>query len=147
MSELSPDDYPPTRDEVINSLMLTGECFTEDFTRLKSHLDRIAPVRAQFTVTDPPPGYAPDEVREQWVGITLPIRGFFNPREGVGVLAREALELLRDKSPLAYDWWQNHYAEEAQERIPNADPENFPAFLANISHLIFDYRCGQYELV
>lgn len=140
----SRDVDPPERDDIVRGLLITGDAFTTDFIRLKSHLDRIAPVRAFFDITSTPRGFAPEDIRQQWVGVTLPMRGYFDPRDGgVCILAREALELLKAKSPAAHRWWQQHYAEEAHTKVPNVDPEGFPEFLANISYLVFDLDCGK----
>lgn len=136
----------PTPDAIVQALLLTGDALTADWPRLQSHLDSIAPSRAIFHITSIPPGFAPEEVRQQWVGVALPIRGVFDPHEGVVVLAREALEFLKEKSPEAHVWWQQYYADQAQAKIPNVDAEGFPEFLANVSNLIFNTQCGIFSM-
>ena len=127
--------------EIIQGLLDTGEAFTPDFEVLKAHLDRIAPVRTWFKVLSTPPGFAPSEVRQEWVGLTLPIRG---PRdEGIAVIAREALEKLRHKRPGAHAWWVKYYVRESARRTPEVDSQDFPEFYANITQIIFADACGE----
>ena len=141
------DEGPPTKEEIIIGLVRTGDLLTEDFGRLRSHLDRIAPVRATCAIVETPPGFAPEEIREQWVGVTLPIRSYFDPHEGIAVLAREAMEILGETSPVAHAWWRGYYSDRAAEEMPNVSSEGFPEFLANTRYLIFDfYSGGDYRL-
>ncbi|MGZ6004706.1 MAG: hypothetical protein ACXWLH_00995 [Candidatus Saccharimonadales bacterium] len=133
---------PPTTAEIVQQLMRTGDCLTPDWSKLKDHLDKIAPVRGSFEITDIPNGHAPEEIRRQWIGVTLPIRGFYEPQEGVAVLAREALEILKANKPEAHEWWQKHYTQEASLDLPNVNPEELPKYVANIGFLTFDAACG-----
>ncbi len=68
-----------------------------------------------------PPGQAPEWVREEWIGVEIPIpkqpsRGIQmgvrgGKAENAGghqVDTREAMEALRKKSPEAADWWEQN---------------------------------------
>jgi hypothetical protein len=137
------DVFPPEFHEIITQLRLTNDAYTPDFDVLKNRLDSIAPVRGIFNITSTPPGFAPEEIREQWVGIALPIRGYINPREGVSVIAREAMELLKDKSPGAYQWWQKYIDDATSTRMgPRFAAMDFARNMVNVTTLIFDKRCG-----
>jgi hypothetical protein len=136
------DSYsPPSPDDISRLLQLSGDWLTPDFDRLRARLDDIAPARWQFAITSTPPGFAPEEIRKEWVGVTLPVRGQQEP--GVSVLGREAIELLKEKSPQGYKWWRNYYIDEARTQYPKIDPEGFPEYLANASWLVFDESCGE----
>lgn len=67
-----------------------------------------------------PPGNAPLEVREQWIGLELPVvppheggvqMGVFGgDSQNIGgweVRTKAAIDLLEIKSPAAADWWRN----------------------------------------
>jgi hypothetical protein len=139
---LKPKDLAhPSGSEIIQELLVTGDAFTSDFDILKAHLDRIAPVRVWFKVLSLPPGPAPDEIRQEWVGLTLPIRGPRN--EGIAIITREALEKLRHKSPKAHDWWEKYYAQESATRAPGVDSKDFPEFHANITYIVLADACGE----
>lgn len=75
----------------------------------------------QFKVLQIPEGEAPLAVREQWVGLTLPVVEVLGPRTGYGVLTgneatmenavavglRDGVQALRDADKQeAADWWQ-----------------------------------------
>jgi len=76
---------------------------------------------AKVRIISAPPGEAPKEVREVWIGLELPILGegpvemphyrgvvTGDPVEGYSayhVMAMEAFKLLRQKSEEAYHWW------------------------------------------
>ncbi|MFV8781137.1 hypothetical protein ACNKU7_01830 [Microbulbifer sp. SA54] len=80
-------------------------------------------------ITSTPSGFAPDWVREQWIGMKLPLTaGALNgdleideipPEVDASsgksihynspiVLALDAFELLKEKSPEAWEWWHNN---------------------------------------
>ena len=139
---LGPKDIDhPSGLEIIQGLLVTGDAFTPDFDILKAHLDRIAPVRRWFKVLSTPPGPEPSEIRQEWVGLTLPIRG--PKEEGIAVIAREALEKIRHKSTKAHEWWVNYYVQESAAGASGVDPQGFPEFRANITHLKFADACGE----
>ena len=55
-----------------------------------ANIERIyGPIRANFSITQTPQSAAPEYVREQWVGITLPVR-----EKNLGELATRYLDLL-----------------------------------------------------
>jgi hypothetical protein len=76
----------------------------------------------QIKIIAVPPGQAPLEVRQQWVGITLPVAenlpsktfemGVFGgkPENSEGYLVETMLAFreLKKKSPEAADWWSSH---------------------------------------
>jgi hypothetical protein len=95
-----------------------------------------------------PPGEAPIHIREQWLGLKLPLapgrpevyeaRGASittgkelpEPHIGYLVLAAEAVGILEKKSPDAAKWWR----------------QNIPELLRNGRRLIFDeYACELIE--
>lgn len=71
-----------------------------------------------------PAGRAPKEIRQCWVGLTLPVRGFAEPghqvyeiithqpitREkwNVAVSQVEAIKILSKRYPEAAQWWRNN---------------------------------------
>jgi hypothetical protein len=128
-------------------LIESGYSLTRDFRAYKACLDQIAPVRSIFTITRTPPGFAPEPIRRQWVGVALPMRGYFEPADGVCVMGREAIELLKQKSPDAHAWWQDFYEQLARDHRSVIEIENFPEFMANINFLTFDIDCGDFKLV
>ena len=74
-----------------------------------------------------PPGEAPAQIREQWVGLVLPLSPFHLSEcqvQGFGVLSgdeetmmgyvieiEDAIAPLARKSPTAAAWWRNHVPE------------------------------------
>ena|SRR5579862_3402272 len=78
----------------------------------------------RIRIIDVPPGQAPEWVRQQWVGLELPVaeeprddqeytqlgaRGG-NPENigGYRIKADIAFDALRQRSPLAVTWWEAH---------------------------------------
>ena len=146
MSEFPSCNAGPSPSQLIEDLMHNAEFFTSDYDRYKYWLDHIAPVRGTFTIQRTPPGFAPERVRQQWEGVVLPMRCRLDIDDGVDILAREALEALKEKSQLAYAWWQKYYENMAILKIPKIDPEGFPEFLSNIDFLTFNPNCGDIEI-
>lgn len=127
------------------ALMVSGEMFTDNIQRYKGILDTTLPVLNGFTVETTPPGFPPEEIRQEWVGLTLPVRFTIDIEQvpEVPVIAVEALhELERAGRHVARDWWREYYAQEARRRVPNIDDEGHADFLANVSLLVFDPSCG-----
>jgi hypothetical protein len=73
-----------------------------------------------FTITSVPSGDAPEWVREEWLGLTLPYEEMHlcegdpasraritNPSRGYGILEEIALKFLEKKSPQAAQWWRD----------------------------------------
>lgn len=127
------------------ALVLSGDMFTDQYQRYVSVLDSSVPVLSRFSVESTPPGFPPEEIREDWVGLTLPVRFTVDIEQvpEVPIIAAEALHALEgaDKK-VARDWWRQYYAEEAEKRMPNVDSEGHSDFLANVSLLVFDPSCG-----
>jgi hypothetical protein len=140
------DIASPTRSEIRKQLVESGYSLVSDFRSYKAALDLIAPTRGIFTITRMPPGFAPEDIRRQWVGVALPMRGYFEPSEGVTVMGREAIELLRHKSPDAHAWWQDYYEQLAKDNSL-IEMDDLPEFLANVNFLVFDINCGDFKLV
>jgi len=59
-----------------------------------------------------PIGYAPEEIRDKWVGVILPLEEeYFKPQKIAGISvyqvdALEAVEILKHRSPEAAKWWR-----------------------------------------
>jgi len=86
----------------------------------------VAFPKAQIRIIGVPPGEAPLEIREQWIGLILPLadgqpcawetKGFgvltgtINPEQTIGfaVYPHEAMAALREKSPEAAAWWKTN---------------------------------------
>lgn len=128
-----------------SALMVSGEMFTADYHRYSAVLDTSVPTLGQFSIESTPPGFPPEEIREDWVGLTLPVRFAVNLEllPEVPIVAAEALHVLEGAGKtIARDWWRQYYAQEAKKRMPNVDGEGCPDFLANVSLLVFDPSCG-----
>lgn len=127
------------------ALMVSGDMFTDQFDRYRSILDASVPVLGQFSIESTPPGFPPEEVRQDWVGLSLPVRFTVDIEQlpEVPIVAAEALHVLEGAGKgIARDWWRQYYAQEAKKRMPNVDDEGYPDFLANVSLLVFDPSCG-----
>ncbi|MFA6473778.1 MAG: hypothetical protein WCV85_02800 [Patescibacteria group bacterium] len=75
----------------------------------------------KILIVTPPPGEAPDWVREAWVGLELPFE-YASPggyvggvltgkrvnRSGFQVNTKEALNILRQSNQKACAWWENN---------------------------------------
>src|SRR5580658_7219033 len=112
----------------------------------------------QIKIIDIPPGEAPEEVRQAWVGLVLPVafsrrrrfkstgvvsgptsrigsflairRGDFKRENGYAVAGRKAIEILSQHSPEAAEWWREHA----------------PRFLARGRYLVFaDEVCEVFD--
>lgn len=161
----------PESDDVNDALL---KCYrynpySEDFNEFKHCLDTVAPVQLHFIpTTTPDVGVAPEHIREQWVGLRLPVRSKHyweeDGEEGFVVRAREALEVLKRDRPEAYEWWQNYYirtrAEENAQRKAQYEEEHgrpwevynavdpipanpdFPEYIANLDEFGFFPRWG-----
>lgn len=74
----------------------------------------------RIRIVDIPPGQAPEWVRKEWIGLELPaakprslfqIGVKFGPPSNLGgyqVDAKTAIDVLREKSPKAAEWWDGH---------------------------------------
>ncbi|MCA9334110.1 hypothetical protein KC963_03605 [Candidatus Saccharibacteria bacterium] len=127
------------------ALMVSGDMFTDQFDRYRSILDVSVPVLGQFSIESTPPGFPPEEVRQDWVGLSLPVRFTVDIEQlpEVPIVAAEALHVLEGAGKgIARDWWRQYYAQEAKKRMPNVDDEGYPDLLANVSLLVFDPSCG-----
>ncbi len=142
------DMYVPTTSRILAELNNSGESLTGNYGRLIVILDRIAPVIGTYTIVRTPKGNAPEAIREHWIGVSLPVRAFFESNKGIPVLAREAIELVSYKSPTAYEWWKAYYRKKAQiNRQYVQAAAGFPEFMANISYMYFDSVCGVPALI
>ncbi len=79
----------------------------------------------KFKIISTPRGQAPEEIRKEWVGITLPLKEFCQggshernfvlkrqqERSFVTVPVKKALEELEKKSPLAAQWFYSNLPE------------------------------------
>ncbi|MFO0781816.1 MAG: hypothetical protein U0524_02895 [Candidatus Saccharimonadales bacterium] len=142
-----------------------------DPKRLSAFLDAHYPVFAQFVVEEVPSGHAPEEVRQDWVGLSLPVRAQTRQNDGVPVLAFEAVDKLeRAGRQNSATWWRRDYIvdlpprfnqlpgvlssqEEAErdsflEKFPEIDFEllktrDVSYWPMNVHPLIFDEDCGR----
>jgi len=84
-------------------------------------LDRKSTRKGSFMgsirITSTPPGIAPEWVREQWVGVEIPLPkhdedgiqvGVPDNLFGYQVETKVAIEALRKKSPEAVEWWEEN---------------------------------------
>ena len=128
---------------IVRELEKTGDLLTPDFKNYQDHIDRIAPVRSILIITKAPDGFPPEWVRESWKGIFLPVRTDIT-RDGVEIVAREAIEALANTRPEAYEWWQNYWAQEG-EKMSMEPPSLFGEFKewsSNLQSLTFPIECG-----
>lgn len=157
--------------EKVNDDLLRGgryNLYSGDFAEFTHSLDEVAPVQLYFVPTvTPDVGVAPDNIRDQWVGLRLPVRCKAyheeDDEEGFVVRAREALEILRAERPEAYEWWQAYYIKQRaeadeKERAQHEErygrdhdfyhsdfaPKNpdFPEYFVNMDWFIFYPRWG-----
>lgn len=98
----------------------------------------VAYAQAKISIIGVPPGEAPLEIREQWVGLILPLAGGMpwawevqtagvltgtaDEEETIGyaVDTHEAMVVLAERSQEAVDWWRSntpHLFEEGQALI------------------------------
>lgn len=127
------------------ALRVSGEMFTDDFEHYRAILDTSVPVLGQFSIDSTPPGFPPEEIREDWVGLSLPVRFTVDIEQipEIPIMAAEALHALEAEGrTVACDWWRQYYVDEARKRMPNVDDQGHKDFLANISLLVFDSSCG-----
>ncbi len=70
-------------------------------------LDEVKPIVARFTIKSVPAGPAPDDIREQWVDVILPVRNLDRAKAGeVEISPIEATFALRAAAKHgASDWW------------------------------------------
>jgi hypothetical protein len=73
-----------------------------------------------FTISSAPTGVAPQEVRDGWIGLTIPFdevvlcsndifgNPFQPPRLGYTVTQAIALKLLKVHSPESFRWWNDN---------------------------------------
>jgi hypothetical protein len=139
---------------------------TDDYERMVGVLDEIAPVQAYYIPTRIPTlGVAPDDIKEEWIGLRLPVRSKSETEgePGFTIMAREALEVLSQERPRADAWWRNHYVKEVErkteevreKRLAEGDylpydwrgyvnhPNNeFDEYIVNFDHLTFDPEEG-----
>ena len=82
---------------------------------------------ASFRIVSIPRGQAPEDIRKEWIGVVLPLKGSFNPDEGarertfslerqqarsfVTVPVKTALEELAKKSQTAAQWFYKNLPE------------------------------------
>jgi hypothetical protein len=137
----------PTPKQVLDIIEKSGEAFTLNTGRLSRMLDTHAPIFAKFVIEEVPPGFPPRHVREQWVGVALPVRMRPYP-DTIPVLGFEAIDSLKQAGRMtATVWLSNFYLLEGQEHYPNAISYENPFFAANIDGLEFKSYCGRLEEV
>ncbi len=144
-----PETLPPTQiptDDDLRRIINESSLFNTSYPELVIQvLNERAPVLGQLTVTDVPKGFAPQSVRREWVGLSLPVRC-----DGVAyandypVLAIEAMQALKEAGKdYAHGFWQAMYDAE-WEKAPG-HRSTFPSYLAYTEFLIFSEECGQME--
>ena len=146
-------EKPMRANEIFERLFMNGMVqAVEDISTYKKGLDMVAPIRAEVRVKEAPRGFPPDEIRVAWVGATLPIRARLDgDDEGYTIIAREAIETLREEKPIALEWWENYYEILASERDYGtgviASGSLYRGWLANMDTLVFNWECGEAKLV
>jgi len=132
-----------TEEAFAHHLTLTGELFTSRFSSFQYHIDHFAPIVGEFAINSRPEGFPPDDIRDEWIGVILPIR--IEPQPGLVIInSREAIQALSDENrTTAVGWWEDYYARMAEEKMPMIDPEDYPAYLSNICFLGFVASDGE----
>ncbi|HVV25691.1 MAG TPA: hypothetical protein VHC21_01495 [Candidatus Saccharimonadales bacterium] len=137
----------PPQQYILDTILRSGEGFKSNKDRLQAILDIHAPVFAKLVVQTPPPGFPPAQIRQQWVGLELPLRAKPYP-DGIPLLAFEAIDCLKKAGRTeAVKWWEDYYILQGQEQCPEIDPEGYPEFLVGVSGLEFDPDCGEVTLL
>ena len=87
----------------------------------------------RLRITSIPPGQAPEWVRKEWVGLELPVEEDAPKSEegiqfgikggkpenlgGYPIRTSDAISALKEKSPLAANWWKQNLPLEAIPRL------------------------------
>lgn len=115
-----------------------GDTFGRSGVRLLSGFTKGCVVIMQIRIKSIPPGEAPEDVRQAWIGLVIPVPPRFTGRrtgfatgvlsgpksrlgallaivfgrarrsEGYMVESKVAVDLLAVRSPAAADWWRQH---------------------------------------
>src|SRR5882724_6455541 len=136
-----------TEDDIRLIILESGFSNTSYPDFVVNELNAKAPILGNFLVTELPAGTdSPERIRQQWIGLSLPVRCQGLDFEGaVPVLAIEAMLELKKAGRLeAYNWWMREY--ESDWRLPlGYTPGDFPEFLAYTNFLIFNQDEGQMQ--
>ncbi len=140
---------------------------------LEYFLDVNYPVFAQFVVEETPQGHAPEAIREDWVGLSLPVRANAESDGALPIVAFEAVDQLEHAGKQrSARWWKRDFIPELPPELNNAtdivSPEELAKKIAhseilskldfslkrsegvtywpmNVYPLIFDSECGQLQ--
>ncbi len=93
-------------------------------------MNELEPKPTHIIIAEAPPGDAPDDIREAWVGLVLPLRGGFKqphkmranqivsgdeiePQEVFLVEGSEALSILSEENTIAANFYRDSLADVA----------------------------------
>lgn len=111
--------------------------------------DKASPIVAKFRVQSVPAGFAPEHIREAWVGTTIPLRERYDEEEGIVKIRPMdgVLSLLANEKVEAAYWFDNlsklqiepdntvieHWGFRANEGLvsPLAQPTDTPHYYFN----------------
>lgn len=124
---------PPTENDLLESLSRLsrgGELTDLTYSDLGSVLDELHPIFAKFVVIDVPPtnDRIPRRIREQWVGMSLPVRAVSS--NGIPVIAAEAIARLQVQEEGAAEWWDNYLDRKAHEYAKASQEIFLPKFVS-----------------
>lgn len=149
MPTIEQDQHPSMHDVegTMKQLLATDDILRAQPAELARKLTARHPIFAKFAILSTPPGFAPEEIRREWVGLELPVRS--ESEKGVPIVATEALEHLRNGGrTAASQWWYKYYEGEGHEvfwlrALLNPLTMVRKDCLANIGHLVFEKSCGE----
>lgn len=108
-------------------------------------LDERAPVLGNFTVLEPTAnGFPPESIREEWVGVTLPVRCIDSVAIGYPVWVVDALIALRKAGKIdGFQWWEQKYRDQGTY---SHGPDG-AQYVGEEDFLVFNENHGHFELV
>lgn len=143
MSERLSEQSIPTTDVLRRTIV--GSHLAELPKELIAYLDEHYPVIGVLSVFEvPDDGPAPYAIRQEWVGLSLPVRCRNLDNDGYPVLGVEGLVALENAGRInGLLWWETKYREK-RARAGGRKPD-FPEVLACFDFLTFSERYARFE--
>ena len=110
------------------------------------------PIKASFTVRCVPEGSAPVAIKEQWIGIELPVRAVNITRFALGALAKGSgpshsyIDALSGE-PKYNDWPISVYGLEAVDKLAEAGRDEAASFWLPYAAGLFTFRHYEGDLL